>query len=534
MGADSLPLVSSELCLPDVHHDAGLLHPAAGVRHPRVVCGHRRRVVGLFVVLLHPYLCGTHLEVHHPGLHSAYHRGHGPCLPRAAAGRRTGDRAVCGPSDCFEPRADVLLLPVRHALPGRGLRCGGVAVAHPAPVLPGDGGARRGRTGGRGHQLVEPLPYLYVQQADHARAERAGAEGRRRCPTDGWWIRTRLYHSVELRHRRDLDVAHPQLQGRRLCSAGQQRAGHAEGRPAIRRAVPPTDAVLRHAADDGRAGLRGGVRAVPVPVGLLRGERTAEVGAGGYHGAVHPAVVGEEHDVADRPVHRLCTDVQQVPRGVVHPRHRRVHHSLAGRADVGQTDARARVAPEEPQAAAGLPAADGGRGAVVGRAGQSLAFGLCPCPRDADVPAGGRPGLSAKPGTACHTAEPVGSPRGAGAVGCPAQLLHCGRRAVAVDAVCRRASAPFVHRGRHRAAVPGGHVGREQALPERRTVRPGLCHHHQLHADRGRQAHPARQGSGLPRAESGVEHVQRKQNVILAQEHRRIPRRQAAPLSGAY
>ncbi len=123
-------------------------HPAAGLRHPGMVCGHRRRAVGLLVLLLHPHLRRTHLEVHHPGLHPAHDRRHGAGLPRTVAGGRRGDGPVRGPANRLQPRADVLLLPVRHALPCRGLRRAGVAHTDDAAVRAGHGRARPCRTGG--------------------------------------------------------------------------------------------------------------------------------------------------------------------------------------------------------------------------------------------------------------------------------------------------------------------------------------------------------------------------------------------------
>ena len=125
--------------------------------------------------LLHPHLRRTHLEVHHPGLHPAHDRRHGAGLPRAPLGWRRGDRPVRGPADCVQPRADVLLLPVRHALPGHCLWRAGVARGPDAAVRAGHRRARHRRTGGRGHQPLEPLSHLYVQQGNDARPQRADA-----------------------------------------------------------------------------------------------------------------------------------------------------------------------------------------------------------------------------------------------------------------------------------------------------------------------------------------------------------------------
>ena len=47
-----------------------------------------------------------------------------------------------------------------------------------------------------------------------------------------------------------------------------------------------------------------------------------------------------------------------------------------------------------------------------------------------------------------------------------------------------------------------------------------------------RQVHPGRQDPGFPRTEPRRKYVQRKRNLLLAQEHRRLSRCQTAPVSG--
>ena len=133
-----------------------------GLRHSGMVCGHRRRVVGLLVLFLHSDFGGTYLEVHHSGLHTAYHCGHGAGVSRTVAGGRCGDRAVCGAADCVQSRADVLLLPVCHALPGHSLWGTSLAHADNATVSPCH--SRVGRGGYAAKQTSGGLDRDYITQ----------------------------------------------------------------------------------------------------------------------------------------------------------------------------------------------------------------------------------------------------------------------------------------------------------------------------------------------------------------------------------
>ena len=245
-----------------------------------------------------------------------------------------------------------------------------------------------------------------------------------------------------------MDAARAQLQGWRLRPPGAERDGDGEGRPALCRAVPLADAILRRTAHDGRPGLRGRVRALPLPRGLRRGERAAEVGPGGGHGAVRAAVVGQEHDVADGPLHRLRADVRQVPRRVVHP------------------GPGARVAAPPLEGHRRLPRAHRGRGPVDGcprRHAVALGLRVHTGAGDAAKRCGQR--LPACRRAALHPGQRVRDACRPGAERRPALLPHHCRRRAATLALCPGTAAPVVHRGRHCPAVPRRPVGRQQALP---------------------------------------------------------------------
>ena len=140
---------------------------------------------------------------------------------------------------------------------------------------------------------------------------------------------------MELRHRRDADAARARCEGRGERAAEPERDGDEEGRPAdtvddspALRCLP---AVFRHTAGDERAGLCRGVRAVPLHPGTVPRERPDEVGAGCGDRAVSPPVMGAQLHGIHRLLPRLHPDVCEVPYRGEHPRHRRVHHTAAGR-----------------------------------------------------------------------------------------------------------------------------------------------------------------------------------------------------------
>ena len=162
MGTEGLPAVPAAVRTADIHPHAGLLHPAACLRPVCVAVLAGRHPVGVLILLLHPHLGGAHLEVHHPGLHPTHAGGHRAGLPRTPAGGRTGGSTVRGPANRVEPRADVLLLPVRHPLYRGCLLRTGLAREDAAAVLPGQRRTGSGSPHRRGGQPVEPLPHLYL------------------------------------------------------------------------------------------------------------------------------------------------------------------------------------------------------------------------------------------------------------------------------------------------------------------------------------------------------------------------------------
>ena len=121
MDTENIPALPAHLRQPDVYPAAGLLHPAASIRHTGMAGRLGRHHVGLLVLLLHSDFGRTHLEVHHPCLHPAHNSGHRARLPGQAAGRRHTHSLLHRPANHVQPRADVLLLPVRHPVHRRSI-----------------------------------------------------------------------------------------------------------------------------------------------------------------------------------------------------------------------------------------------------------------------------------------------------------------------------------------------------------------------------------------------------------------------------
>ena len=115
----------------------GFLHPVAGIRHTGVAGGTGRHHVGFFVLLLHPDFRRTHLEVHHPCLRAAHHSRHCARLSWETAVGRHPHRLVRGLANHLEPRADVLLLLLRHPFLCGSLLRESMAYQDIAPVLQG-------------------------------------------------------------------------------------------------------------------------------------------------------------------------------------------------------------------------------------------------------------------------------------------------------------------------------------------------------------------------------------------------------------
>ena len=90
---------------------------------------------------------------------------------------------IAGIANHLEPRADVLLLLLRHPFLCGSLLRESMAYQDIAPVLQGK--CRTDCSSPRRHsrQRIQPLSHLCLQQRNHARQERTGAD-RRRCQAD--------------------------------------------------------------------------------------------------------------------------------------------------------------------------------------------------------------------------------------------------------------------------------------------------------------------------------------------------------------
>ena len=195
-------------------------------------------------------------------------------------------------------------------------------------AIPQGYGSVSGRRGDRSvRQSFQPVSHLGVHPGVDARQERA-CEGGLRQP-DRERARPRLHHAVELRHRRDMDPARAQHQGRRVSSAVDEPDGYGEGRPAVHADIPAARAVLGRAAGHERTSVCGCFRADALHSGTLHSEGWHQVGVACGDGSVNTAVVGTQFHVVHRPVPRLCADVLQVQDGGFHTRHSRVHHPAA-------------------------------------------------------------------------------------------------------------------------------------------------------------------------------------------------------------
>ena len=176
MGAESLPALPARLCLPHVHADARLLHPAARLRPVGVAGRTGKYHVGILVLFLHPYLSRTHLEIHHSGLRAAHLGGYRAGLSWEIAMGRYSHSPVRGTASHLEPRTDVLLLLLRHPLLRGSLLRESMAHQDAAPVLQGKCRTDCGSPRRHSRQRLQPLPYVYLRQGNHARQERTGAD----------------------------------------------------------------------------------------------------------------------------------------------------------------------------------------------------------------------------------------------------------------------------------------------------------------------------------------------------------------------
>ena len=201
-----------------------------------------------------------------------------------------------------QPRTDDVLLPVRYPVHGDSLPRRRRKAEAPRPLRQGHGRMRRRRADRHLPQPEQPLPYVGIQQGVDARQERARKEAHRQ--PDGERARPRLHTPMELRHRRDVDPARAQHEGRSQRAARRKRDGHEARRQPVSADLPADRPVLGRAAGHARARLRRRIRADAVRARPVHSERAYEVGALGGHGAVGIAVVGQELHALHQLLHR--------------------------------------------------------------------------------------------------------------------------------------------------------------------------------------------------------------------------------------
>ena len=284
--------------------------------------------MGVQQLFLYHHRRRTHLEGDSIGLSAAYDSRYCAGISWQIRMGICNHGAVHGTRDTGQPRADDLLLSVHHSLHGAGLSVGCRAKSSPGTVWQGYWRVLCGCRTGRCHQPFQPLPHLAVHPGVDARKERAGEE--ELCQPDKQRSRPRLHHSVELWHRRDMDPARTQHQGRSVNAACHERKGYAESRPAVLSDLPATGTVLGQPARHKRSGICWSLCADAVRTGSVHRQRTDEVGAVHCYLSVDTAVVGPQLHVVYRPFPRLCAYVCQVPNGGFDTRDSRIHHSVAG------------------------------------------------------------------------------------------------------------------------------------------------------------------------------------------------------------
>ena len=167
--------------------------------------------MGILVVFLYHHLRRSHLEGAYADLHPADNRRHGALLSWQMAMGWCRNGVVHSSADTCQPRTDVLLLPAADDIHRRGIprRCR----REEEDDLVGEGYGRGAPGWYPGHcgKRAQPVSHLRIQQTIAARSVRAHtiegkcSEGYRRRP------RPRLYHTMELRHRRKHDIPHPRL-----------------------------------------------------------------------------------------------------------------------------------------------------------------------------------------------------------------------------------------------------------------------------------------------------------------------------------
>ena len=273
---------------------AGLLHHAARLRLPTVAGGAGKYHLGLLLLLPDHHCRRTYLEGDGAGLPATddrrYRHGLQGKIPMGTD-RHVDLRGLRG--QC-QPRADDLLLPLPHPLHHHRLPRRGHPSAAGGALAQGFGRLRRGRHPGHLHQPLQPLPHVGVSEGEYAWQERAGEE--EHGHPDELGSRPRLYHAVELWHRRDDDAPRARRQGWRECAAEPEQHGHEACRQQ-RGADAPDDlrqhaAIFRHAARHVGPSLCGRFRAVPLHPRPFHRQRPDEMGTFGGYDLLHPPLVG--------------------------------------------------------------------------------------------------------------------------------------------------------------------------------------------------------------------------------------------------
>ncbi len=181
----------------------------------------RGRGLGFLVILHNHHRRGTHLEIRHPGLHPADHRGHRDGLPRTLARGQRAGRPVRDDADTEQPCADDILLPLRHPRRDSLLRGRRREAREIWPLRQGHGGIGRGSSAGRGSQPPQPLQHMEILQGVDARQPHRAGHRRQRGAED-LGTRPRLHHPVQLWPLRIILVADSRHKG---WSLGPSREG---------------------------------------------------------------------------------------------------------------------------------------------------------------------------------------------------------------------------------------------------------------------------------------------------------------------
>ncbi len=126
-----------------------------------------------------------------------------------------------------------------------------------------------------------------------------------------------------------MDLACAQHQRRCKSSACRQRNRYEACQAGLRSRLSCLYTVLGRAARNERTGVCRSLRSHALLAWLLRRERSHEMVSHRSNCAEHPIVMGQELHGLHRLLPRLRADVRQVPHRRQHPRHCRIHDTLA-------------------------------------------------------------------------------------------------------------------------------------------------------------------------------------------------------------